>query len=72
MRILASTEEAEKMKLEKAIEILTHPPFYPSTPNDKEYTDAINLGIEALRVIKDVRPTDYGAIDDPLLGETEE
>jgi len=39
------------MKLGKAIEILEHPPFYPSTPSDKDYADAIKLGIEALNRI---------------------
>jgi len=53
------------MKLDKAIEILRHPPFYPSTPSDKDYANAIKLGIEALKRIRDFHE------DDELLpGET--
>ena len=58
------------MKLDKAIEILMKQRFSFPTDEMRVINDALKLGIEALKVIKDVRPTDYGAIDDLLPGET--
>lgn len=60
------------MKLEKAIKIKEEY-LRDNQPYDlEELEEADRLSIEALKVIKDVRPTGYGAIDDPLPGETKE
>ena len=57
------------MTLDKAIEILRHPPFYPSTPSDIDYDDAIKLGIEAMKRIKRQRGNIIPINQPPLLGE---
>lgn len=58
------------MTLDKAIEILKDSIADNTLLITLEHDQAVKLGIEALKAIKDVRPTDYGAIDDLLLGET--
>jgi len=60
------------MKLSKAIEILEHPPFYPSTPSDKDYADAIKLGIESLKSVRAGRRVGLHYEAKLLPGETEE
>ena len=58
------------MTIDEAIELQE---TYLEAVEPEAYGDleeAIKLGIEALKVIKDVRPTDYAAIDEPLPGET--
>lgn len=60
------------MTLQKAIEILKHPPFYPSTPSDKDYADAIKLLIEAGKRLVAARVTPDFICDLPLPGETKE
>jgi len=58
------------MTIDEAIEILTRYTGGGNPWSLTDLTEASKLGIEALKVIRDVRPTEYGAIDEPLLGET--
>lgn len=60
------------MKLNEAKEILEHPPFYPNTPSDWDYADAIKLGIEALKAVKLQRKVISGHPIPLLPGETPE
>lgn len=59
------------MTLEKAIEILDH--FSKKIPfnRSRDYKDALNLGIEALKLIAQEPPEGYTCIRRPLPGETE-
>jgi hypothetical protein len=60
------------MKIEKAIEILSDPdPDIDGIMND-DYEDAIRLGIEALRRVKDGRRKAYDYFGHLLLGETDD
>jgi len=60
------------MKVTEAIKQLESGTTQNRSTHNQLLREAIKLGIEALKVIKDVRPTDYQAIDDPLPGETPE
>ena len=60
------------MKIDKAIEINESLLDGTYDHRDEDMEDALKLGIEALKAIRDVRPTGYGAIDEPLPGETED
>lgn len=60
------------MNIDKAIEINQSLLDGTYDHRDEEMEEALKLGIEALKVIRDVRPTDYEAIDAPLPGETKD
>ncbi|MBA7555937.1 hypothetical protein ES705_48630 [subsurface metagenome] len=60
------------MKLEKAIEILSVEPETLDFENDPDALDALNLGVEALKVICRIRTTWRPVGPAPLPGETVE
>lgn len=59
------------MTIDEAIGTLTAWKKTNYEPPLADEINALNMSIEALKTIRGVRPTDCGAIDDPLLGETE-
>ena len=60
------------MNLEKAIEINQEFVDTGIQNNIYDFTNAIKLGIEALRAIKSLRANALLGPDEPLIGETEE
>ena len=60
------------MKLEKAIEILQHYHVEPALPRRGFVEDALKLGIEAMKRIKDYRERSSTFATPLLPGETEE
>lgn len=59
------------MKLERVIEVLLELHQITFIYCSPDRNNAVKVAIEAVKVIKDVRPTGYGSIDEPLPGETE-
>jgi len=57
--------------IDKAIKILTRGSPESDKATFTEYAEARDLGIEALKVIKNGRPFGYVALDEPLPGEKE-
>ena len=57
------------MKLEKAIEMLSLTNTFKSTPDNQDLKDAITLGIEALKRVKEARKKVYFTTRSPLPGE---
>jgi hypothetical protein len=63
------------MTIDEAIKLLEENIDHTIQPYDRELADAIGLGIEALKRIKDLRAYNVDAgqrIGTPLSGETEE
>lgn len=58
------------MKLEKAIEILEHPPSLQDASGCHNHSFAIKIGIEALKRIEHCRKWSHYAVREPLTGET--
>lgn len=60
------------MTLDKAIKILDRTEIQLRTAQDHDLFDAIKLGIEALKAIKEERTYTFGLVPDLLPGETRE
>lgn len=60
------------MKIEKAIEILDDMVNPENTIGNEQDKAAINLGIEALKRVKQCRFPPYGRMEETLPGETKE
>jgi len=60
------------MTIDEAIKGSEEAVIFLGIHNQQRLALAVNLGLEALRAIKRVRPTEYDDIDLPLPGETEE
>lgn len=60
------------MKLEKAIEILSGDNFGRTWPTPLKEIKAVKLGIEALKLLKEIRSVDGTGYGSMLPGETED
>ena len=60
------------MKLDGAIEILSEAAYGHSFTTNRDFKDALKLGIEALKRVKKEREIQGGLYNYELLGETEE
>ena len=57
------------MTIDEAIKILKLPLFYPNTPKEEGFANAIKLGIEALKQVKRTRDKRFPVQVEELLGE---
>lgn len=60
------------MKLEKAIENLTEIPYIVVASEEKDFGEAIQLGIEAMKFRLELEQEDPEIALEPLPGETED
>lgn len=58
--------------IEKAIEVLKELKIHPVHKGNLYHKDAVNLGIEALKLLSQQPPHGYTCVPRPLPGETEE
>jgi len=59
------------MTIDKAIKLLTLWHNHASPTLKEDYKDALKLGLEALKLVREFRTGRYKTINSPLLGETE-
>ena len=59
------------LTINRAIELLEHPLFQEKLKPYPDTSEAVKLGVEALKRLQDIRHTIYSDLQSPLPGETE-